>query len=75
MSPEQQALIAAQYDQLQQLSAGAGNPRFAALQARMGFNRRQCGKAFPQTVAEAIRLIEGQKAYMARLQEQIGTRP
>lgn len=73
VTPEQQTLIAQNYARLEELSAAAGDPGFTTMQARMGFNRRQCGKAFPQTIADAIKVIEGQKAFIARLEKKAVT--
>jgi hypothetical protein len=56
ITPEQQALIAVQYRLL-------GFDTFAR---QSGFNRRCCGKALPQTRADAIKVIEGQKAKIER---------
>jgi hypothetical protein len=56
ITPEQQALIAENYRQL-------GFDTFAR---QSGFNRRCCGKALPQTRTDANKVIEGQKAMLAR---------
>ncbi|MDP8255838.1 MAG: DUF1018 domain-containing protein [Candidatus Alcyoniella australis] len=37
-------------------------------QARASFNKRMCGKPWPQTVAEAQKIIEAQRAMLARKQ-------
>lgn len=67
ITEDQQRMIAGLYDELARLSTEAGNPGFATMAARMGFNRRQCRKAFPQTISDGIKVIEGQKRYIARL--------
>lgn len=57
ITPEQQQLIAENYRQL-------GFDNFAR---QTGFNRRCCGKAMPQTRADANKVIEGQKAMIFRI--------
>ncbi len=57
ITPEQQALIETNYALL----------GFDAFARRSGFNRRCCGKAMPQTRTDANKVIEGQKAMIARL--------
>jgi phage gp16-like protein len=56
ITPEQQSMIKQQYEQL-------GWAEFAR---QMGFNKRCCGKAMPQTRGDAIKVIEGQKAILGR---------
>jgi hypothetical protein len=56
ITPEQQALIAENYRRL-------GFDTFAR---QSGFNRRCCRKALPQTRTDANKVIEGQKAMLAR---------
>lgn len=63
---EQQSKIAALYEELVHASAAAGHPGFASTAARTAFNRRQCGKAFPQTIGDAMKVIEGQKKMLGR---------
>ena len=63
---EQQLLIAANYDLLVTASEAAGQAGFGTTAARIGFNKRQCRKAFPQTVGDAIKVIEGQKKMLDR---------
>lgn len=55
---DQQRLIDEMYQQL----------GFADVARRTGFNRHQCGKAFPQTRTEANKVIEGLKAMIRRQQ-------
>ncbi len=66
ITPEQQSKIAALYDELARASAAVGHPGFASAAARTAFNRRQCRKAFPQTIGDAMKVIEGQKAMLGR---------
>jgi len=66
ITPEQQQIIRANYDELARRYAAAGKPGFDTFAKRSGFNRRCCGKAMPQTRADAIKVIEGQKAILAR---------
>ncbi|MCU1349504.1 MAG: regulatory protein GemA [Acidobacteria bacterium] len=56
ITPPQQALIARNYDAM-------GYTGFAQ---RAGFNRRCCGKQLPQTRTDGRKVIEGQKAVLAR---------
>lgn len=68
ISPEQQHLIADNYVRLARLTAAAGRPGFHSFAAQTAFNRRCCGKAMPQTRGDANKVIEGQKAIIARAQ-------
>jgi len=61
VTPEQQATIAANYRELTRLTNG-----YDTFAKQTGFNHRCCGKAIPQTRADAIKVIEGQKAIIAR---------
>ena len=61
ITPEQQQVIEANYDELARRGIG-----FDTFARRSGFNRRCCRKAMPQTRADAIKVIEGQKAILAR---------
>ncbi len=58
ISPDQQSLIAENYRRL----------GFDSFARQTGFNRRCCGKAMPQTRTDANKVIEGQKAILARQQ-------
>jgi hypothetical protein len=60
VTPDQQSLIAALYAEL-----GWTDP---ARQA--GFAKRQCGKPWPQSRRDANKVIEGQKAILARMQRE-----
>ncbi len=73
ITPEQQSKIAALYMELASASAAAGQPGFSSLAAQMAFSRRQCRKAFPQTIGDAIKVIEGQKAMLGRFTAQLET--
>jgi hypothetical protein len=55
ITPEQQALIATLYAQLE----------WNALDRQMGFSKRCCKKSFPQTRTDANKVIEGLKAMIA----------
>ena len=61
ITPDQQQILQANYDELARRGIG-----FDTFAKRSGFNRRCCGKAMPQTRADAIKVIEGQKAILAR---------
>lgn len=52
-----------QQDKIQSLYSALG---WSAMNRQMGFNRRQLGKAWPQTRAEANKVIEGLKRILAR---------
>lgn len=58
VTPDQQALIERNYEQL----------GFDSFARRSGFNKRCCGKAIPQTRTDANKVIEGQKGMLSRLQ-------
>jgi hypothetical protein len=65
ITPDQQQLIAQLYEQLE----------WPELSRQMGFNKRCTrsktspeGRSFPQTVSDAIKIIEGLKAMLARKQ-------
>jgi phage gp16-like protein len=60
ISAEQQNLIADNYRRL----------GFDTFPRQTGFNRRCCGKALPQTRTDANKVIEGQKAMIARADAQ-----
>jgi hypothetical protein len=64
---DQQDKIAKMYELLAEASVAAGQPGFHTMAACVAFNRRQCRKSFPQTVGDAMKVIEGQKKYLARL--------
>lgn len=66
ISPEQMQLIADNYQQLAKITAENGRPGFHTFAAQTAFNRRCCGKLMPQTIADANKVIEGQKAIIAR---------
>jgi hypothetical protein len=56
ITPDQQALIATLY----------GEMGWTDQTRQMGFNKRCCRKSFPQTRSDAIKIIEGLKAMIAR---------
>ena len=56
ITPDQQTLIATLY----------GQYGWTDQVRQMGFNKRCCGKAFPQTRTDANKVIEGLKAMIAR---------
>jgi len=66
ITPEQQQTIEANYKELQRVYAIDGEAAFDTFAKRSGFNRRCCRKAMPQTRGDAIKVIEGQKAILAR---------
>jgi glycine cleavage system protein P-like pyridoxal-binding family len=61
ITPEQQAMIAANYLEMTRLTGG-----YDTFAKQTGFNHRCCHKSIPQTRADGINVIEGQKAIIER---------